>query len=151
MRHLQSGPASFEAFLAHQFCESILLPIATNSVLAGVVFLQYFRKAQIWVSPSGKDSNPGTAAQPLATLARAQQKVRDLHEVARTYDYQPIRIILHGGIYPITTPLVLKPEDSGDRTNLVIFAAVLGETPVLSGGIEIRGGNRRVRYREFLS
>jgi hypothetical protein len=104
-----------------------------------VFFAIFSQGAEIWVSPSGRDSNPGTAAQPLATLARAQQKARDLHEVARTYDYQPIRIILHGGTYSITKPIVLKPEDSGDRTNLVIFAAAPGETPVLSGGIEIRG------------
>jgi len=112
-------------------------------MLVWAAFFAFFaRSADIWVSPSGRDNGPGTISQPLATIARAQQKARDLHEVARTYDYQPIRILLRGGTYCITKPVVLKSEDSGDRTNFVTFAAAPGETPVLSGGIEIHGWKR---------
>jgi len=139
IRHLHFERASFK-YWHISFVNSFACRIATGSMLAAAVLFSFFaRGADIWVSPSGKDSNPGTASQPLATIARAQQKARDLHEVARTYDYQAIRIILHSGVYSITAPLRLKPEDSGDRTNFVIFAAAPGETPVLSGGVEIRG------------
>ena len=139
MRYLHLPRAPFKywhiSFVNLFFCR-----IATGLLAAGtVVFAQLAYGAEVWVSPSGKDSNPGTAAQPFATLARAQQKARDLHEVARTYDYQPIHIILHGGTYSITKPIVLKPEDSGDRNNFVTISAAPGETPVLSGGIEIHG------------
>jgi hypothetical protein len=139
MRCLHLGPASFK-YWHISFVNMVTCRIATGSLLVGALLCAHLsRGAEVWVSPSGKDSNPGTAAQPFATLARAQQKARDLHEVARTYDYQPVRIILHGGTYFTTKPIVLKPEDSGDRNNFVTIAAAPGETPVLSGGIELRG------------
>ena len=137
--HLHSGPAWFK-YWHISFVNSLARRIATGSLLVGAVLFSFFAQgADVWVSPSGKDSNPGTAALPFATITRAQQKARDFHEVSRTYDYQPVRILLRGGNYFITSPLVLKPDDSGDRTNFTIFAAVPGETPVLSGGVEIRG------------
>lgn len=39
------------------------------------------------------------------------------------------RVVLHGGTYPLTEPLVLGPQNSG-----VTWTAATGETPVLSGG-----------------
>src|SRR5690348_1028116 len=129
MRDLHSQAASFK-YWHISFMRSFVCRIATNSLLFALLLAtQFAQGAEVWVSPSGKDSNPGTKAQPFATLARAQQKVRDLHEVARTYDYQPIHIILQGGTYCITKPLVLKPEDSGDRNNFVTIAAAPGQTP----------------------
>ena len=142
MRDLHSRPSLFK-YWHISFVNPLIRRIVTSSLLVGMVLSARLAVgAEVWVSPSGKDSNPGTAEQPFATLARAQQKVRDLHEVARTYDYQPIRILLHGGTYSITKPIVLKPEDSGDRNNFVTIAAAPGETPILSGGIEIRGWKR---------
>src|SRR5690349_4128061 len=101
IRHLHSQRASFK-YWHISFVNSLVCRFATGSMLAGVVLFSFFAPGgEVWVSPSGKDSNPGTAAQPFATLARARQKARDLHEVARTYDYPPVRIILHGGIYQL--------------------------------------------------
>jgi hypothetical protein len=149
MRHLHSRPSLFK-YWHIRFVNTFVCRIATGSLLVGaILFAHLARGAEVWVSPSGKDSNPGTAAQPFASLARAQQKARDLHEVARTYDYQPIHIIMHGGTDYITKPIVLKPEDSGDRNNFVTIAAAPGETPVLSGGIEIRGWKRAAALAGF--
>ena len=47
------------------------------------------------------------------------------------------KVILHGGTYILTEPLVLGPEHSG-----LIIEAAPGETPILSGGRRIEGWHK---------
>ena len=54
--------------------------------------------AQIRVSPSGDDANPGTEARPVRTL----QHARDLARAQRVST-----VILLGGLYRMTEPLRL--------------------------------------------
>jgi hypothetical protein len=79
--------------------------------------------AEFHVAPNGSDTNPGTQAQPFATL----EKVRD---AAKSGD----RIVLKGGTYQLGETLVLGPQNSG-----VTWMAASGETPVLSGGVVVTG------------
>jgi Flp pilus assembly protein CpaB len=54
------------------FIVALLLIVAlTGSVLA----------AEIWVSPNGSDKNTGTKEQPLATVAMALRKARELRRL----------------------------------------------------------------------
>lgn len=89
---------------------------------------------ELWISPGGRDNNPGTAAQPLESIARAEEKVRALE---KRNDTEPIDIILRSGTYPLQAPIRLTADDSGSRTNPLVIAAAPGESPVLSGGIRI--------------
>jgi len=81
-----------------------------------------------YVSPAGKDSNPGTKDAPFATIARARDAVRPLA------GSKPITVVLSGGTYFLPETLVFKPEDSG-----VAYAAAPGENVILSGGRRISG------------
>lgn len=45
-----------------------------------------------------------------------------------------MRVLLRGGVYPITKPVCFDARDSGDTT----YAACEGQTPVLDGGATIR-------------
>ena len=83
----------------------------------------------LYVSPTGSDSNPGTRAKPLATPEAARAAARKLRKPS-----ERVTVYLSGGTYFLAKPLVLKPEDSG-----VTFAALPGETPVISGGVAISG------------
>ena len=139
MRHLQSGLAWFK-YWHISFVNSSACRITARSLLVWLCFFSIpARGVEVWVSPSGDDANPGTVAEPVATIARAQQKARDFREAARTYDYQPIHIILHGGLYPTTRALFLRAEDSGISNKALVISAAPGEKPVLSGGVAIRG------------
>ena len=132
MRHLQARLASFK-YWHISFVNSSAWRTTACSLLVGIIFFSVSaRGVDVWVSPLGDDANPGTASAPVATIARAQQKARDFREAARTYDYQQIRIVLHGGWYPVTRELLFRPEDSGDRTNPLVISAAPGEKPVLS-------------------
>lgn len=81
--------------------------------------------AQIYVSPHGNNGATGTAKHPVRTLAHA----RDLARAQRQS-----RILLAGGVYRLTQPLVLLPEDSG-----ISFAAEGPKQPMLSGAVQITG------------
>jgi hypothetical protein len=100
------------------------------AVLFALVYsesLAHDEPAVFYVAPDGRDSNPGTLERPFATLQRACG-------VARTVKDQPVQILLRGGTYPLTKPLILTPEDSG-----ITFAAYENERPVLSGGRVLAG------------
>src|SRR4051812_7612957 len=79
---------------------------------------------EYYVAPTGSDSNPGTNAQPFASLQKA-------HDTAMAGDTVWIR----GGTYTITTPrsanagIQLSKSGASD-TNRIKFWAVSGELPV---------------------
>lgn len=86
------------------------------------------------VAPNGNDANPGTRAKPFATLERVRKAIREVKK-----ERQPVTVLLRGGTYHLTAPLVFGPEDSGTAEAPVVFAAEPGEKPLLSGGRRITG------------
>jgi len=108
----------------------IALPIAlANIAMAGEA------QKTLYVSPVGDDSAPGTEAQPLKTIAKAQELVRTTAQ-NMTGD---IVVILGGGTYPIDKPIVFEPQDSGTGGHFVVYRAQSGQTPIISGGKRITG------------
>ena len=93
--------------------------------------------AELWVAPNGDDANPGTKENPLASPAIALRKARDLRRTNSPAVQEGVHIVLKGGIYPLTTPLTIRPEDSGTATSLTIIQAAPGEQPIISGGAPI--------------
>jgi parallel beta-helix repeat protein len=92
--------------------------------------------ATIHVSPKGSDANPGTAAEPVASLARA----RDLARTQRTkMPAEPITIQLAGGEYHLAEPLILTPEDSGTKEAPLIWRSTPDERAMLRAVREITG------------
>lgn len=86
--------------------------------------------AEWYVGPDGKDTNPGTAAAPLATFTAAR-------DAARAAGDGPHRIVALPGDYYLTTGLELGPLDNG----LTIEAAEPG-TVNLYGGRLVTGWQR---------
>jgi len=92
--------------------------------------------ADFVVAKNGSDTNPGTAAKPFATLARAKQAVRE--RLAAGIDAD-LTVLVREGTYELAEPLVFEPADSGTAEHAVIYAAYPGETVVLSGGRQLDG------------
>lgn len=82
------------------------------------------------VSPAGRDSNPGTAKKPFATLERARDAVRGQGGGD---------IVIHGGTYTLERPFELTPQDSGTKGKPVRYIAARGETPVFTSARAITG------------
>lgn len=72
---------------------------------------------QLYVSPNGSDSNPGTQSQPLKTPHEAQKRVQALPRPLTA----PVHIMLNPGTYYMPQPLELTgPLDSGSSKSTPI-------------------------------
>src|SRR5438477_5725524 len=101
----------------------------------------------LYVAPNGDDTWSGHAAMPssnrsdgpLATLPAAIRAARlARQDAAKTAG--GITLSLRSGLYQLTEPLVLTPEDSGiSATRPFTIAAYPGEKPIISGSRRITG------------
>jgi hypothetical protein len=95
--------------------------------------------AEIYVSPSGSDTNPGTKEKPMATVTMALRKAREMRRLNDAGVAGGIRIIVQQGTYELYEPIFVRPEDSGTPESPTTVEAAQGEKSVFSGGIKISG------------
>jgi len=95
--------------------------------------------ADFFVSAKGDDRDPGTARRPFASLARARDAVREKIAAGLSAD---VTVLIRGGVYRITEPIIFGPEDSGTAEFRVTYAAYPGERPIITGGRLIEGWKR---------
>ncbi len=115
-----------------------------NRILKKLTFLLIYNHlafslfaVEIWVSPMGADTNPGTFNQPLATVNMAQRKARELRRLNDPGIKQGVSIILKEGRYFLAEPLIFRPEDSGNSDAKTQIMAAPEARPVISGGMQI--------------
>lgn len=87
-----------------------------------------------YVSATGNDHHTGTQQQPFATITKARDMVR---EWKRTHLGENITVWLGGGEYLLSETLVFGSEDGAKPGQTILYAALPGEMPVLSGGRRI--------------
>ena len=80
--------------------------------------------ADIYVSPSGNDRNPGSREQPLQTVQTAIRKARELRRLNDPSIKNGINIWLSAGTYPVLETIILRPEDSGTSDSTTRIAAL---------------------------
>ncbi len=95
--------------------------------------------ADIYVAPNGSDGNPGTKDKPMATVAMALRKAREMRRLNDPAVANGVHIIVENGVYALSEPLFVRPEDSGTPTSPTIIEAAPGARPVLSGGLQVKG------------
>ncbi len=90
---------------------------------------------ELFVSPQGRDDDPGTKEQPLATLHAARDRVRQARENASTdTPIEPIQVWVREGVYELSSPFELTESDSGSSEAPVVYAAFENEKVYLRGG-----------------
>lgn len=104
-------------------------------VIAFTELLAVGGETEIYVSPQGDDTNPGTREFPLETLQGARDYIRGL----KASDRGNITVWFLGGTYQLNETVVFGPEDSGEGLAYITYAAYPGEKPVFSSGKEISG------------
>lgn len=87
----------------------------------------------LYVSPSGRDSNPGTREQPLASLDGARDLVRRLDKAACS----GITVYLRGGRYFLRGTVAFNASDSGLEGCPIRYEAYPSEEVFLDGGVVI--------------
>lgn len=90
---------------------------------------------QFWVAPDGDDANPGTKAAPFASIHRAKEAVFELKK-SRAID-RDIVITLKKGVYQLTEPFRITPQDGGEGEFRVVYQAEAPGQVVLSGGAPV--------------
>ena len=99
----------------------------------------------IHVSPDGNDAwtgkldhpNADRSEGPVATLTRARDIIRGWKSFAPLD--QPVHVVLADGVYSLTQPFVLTPQDSGTKSCPISYERAPGASPVISGGRTIGG------------
>jgi hypothetical protein len=110
----------------------IVFALLFNMILTGSVFA-----AEIWVAPNGSDMNNGTQQQPLATVAMALRKARELRRLNDPAIKGGIYIRVEQGVYQLTETLFIRPEDSGTADSPTIIEGATEGQSILSGGINL--------------
>ncbi|WP_207514160.1 right-handed parallel beta-helix repeat-containing protein [Longitalea luteola] len=95
--------------------------------------------ADIYVAPTGSDANPGTEDKPMASVAMALRKAREMRRLKDPAVANGIHIIVANGVYTFWEPLFVRPEDSGTPESPTIIEAAPGARPVFSGGMSVKG------------
>jgi len=115
-----------------------LIPFSKLLIVFLMVFTISASGAEIWVSPSGNDTNNGTKSNPLATVQMAMRKARELRRLKDPSIKDGIRIIVMSGTYYLNEPLFVRPEDSGTAESPTTIEADVNAKPIVSGGIQIK-------------
>jgi len=92
--------------------------------------------ADFWVSPTGADSNTGTASAPLANITTALEKWHYAQLRPGANSLNPLHVFLRGGFFSLIDVLHFQNKNP---TVEISIEACPGENPVLSGGVKIAG------------
>jgi hypothetical protein len=88
-----------------------------------------------WVATNGSDSATGASSDPFLTISHA----RDVIRANRNKGVCSINVNIKGGLYRLSGPLVFTSQDSGSSSAQITYKAAPGETPVISGAVQISG------------
>ncbi len=93
--------------------------------------------AELFVAPEGNDTNPGTAAQPLASLTGARDAIRALKKSGPLAE--PITVRLQSGTYMLSAEVRFGPDDSGTAEYPITYIGTGPGPVVLDGGRRLGG------------
>lgn len=74
-----------------------------------------------------------------ATPETFNEAIKTLRKAATKRQKSDIEVVLHGGTYHFTRPLVIDESLGGKNGHAVRFVAAEGELPVISGGVRVEG------------
>src|SRR6266480_3434358 len=79
-------------------------------------------RADLFVSPTGSDANPGSKTKPFATIEHARDVVRELKHAGKVHQ-AGLTVWLRGGDFLRTNALELTAADSGALNGPVVWLA----------------------------
>jgi hypothetical protein len=88
-----------------------------------------------WVAPNGSNEGKGDSSDPFLTIEHA----RDVIRANSNKGVCSINVNIKGGTYRLSGPLVFSSQDSGANGAEITYKAASGETPVISGSVQVSG------------
>ena len=98
--------------------------------------------ADLYVSPTGNDANPGTIKKPFRTLERARDEANRLLRLGRVAVNRKFNIYLRQGSYLRATPFVVSPTPKLPQGVRLVYQSYPGEQATLTGATRIAGWKR---------
>lgn len=98
-------------------------------VLLSQAFVPVACAFEVRVAPDG----------PVAHLAAGRDAVRAWRSGEGKGKIEPVRIIVAAGVYPISEPIILEPQDGGMESSPVTYEAAPNAHPIVTGGKRITG------------
>jgi hypothetical protein len=114
---------------------SLSFVVKLQTVLVALVSLTTAGATTVYVSPDGDDGLTGSIDAPLASLAGARDRVRQLRLQGKTVD----EVIFAGGTYWIDKPVSFEEADSGSSQTPIVYRAMPGKQVRFSGGAKVTG------------
>ncbi|WP_404307368.1 right-handed parallel beta-helix repeat-containing protein [Neorhodopirellula lusitana] len=108
------------------FFPGLIIAIALQLVSSTAI-----QGGELFVAPSGNDSNPGTQSAPFATLHKAKQVI------AANGNSESVHVHVANGTYYLPETLIFTPADSGTQDAPVLYQAESEGGVVLSGGLRL--------------
>ena len=90
----------------------------------------------LYVSPSGNDSNPGTTSSPFATITGAQNAIR-LLKGSTGLPTGGINVWLAAGTYNQSASIQFEAADSGSAACPIVYSAEPGQQVFVTGGLTL--------------
>ena len=100
-------------------------------LMASLSMFSILFAGEIYVSPRGNDKNAGTKEAPYLTLNHALKQAREWRRLNAPEVAGGISIRLEDGIYVQSTPLFIRPEDSGRPDSPTLISAVENAHPLI--------------------
>ncbi|HPS01993.1 MAG TPA: hypothetical protein PLA90_10650, partial [Candidatus Sumerlaeota bacterium] len=85
------------------------------------------------VAPDGQDTNPGTEAQPFATLEKARDTIRR----NKNKEGETVTVKIRAGEYSLEKSLIFSPEDSGTTGSPVVYQGPSSGEVRLTGAVPL--------------
>ncbi|MCX6901261.1 MAG: right-handed parallel beta-helix repeat-containing protein [Verrucomicrobia bacterium] len=117
--------------------ERLVTLMLAATIWSGLFLPNTTSAAEVFVEPTGNDSNPGTKAKPFATLERARDAARQIRDATPE---AAIRIVMRGGAYRIGRTIVFDLRDNAIGKATTEIVAAPNEHPILSGAVPLPGG-----------
>ena len=95
-------------------------------------------RAQLYVATAGSDTNPGTQAQPFASVQRAIDVAATLKSGGKSTE-GGIEINVAGGLYRLTKGITIPRSASGAKEAPLVLRGAEGATVRLTGGAVLSG------------
>ncbi|SFF20621.1 right-handed parallel beta-helix repeat-containing protein [Sunxiuqinia elliptica] len=114
-----------------------------------LINLSVIAQVNIYVSPVGNNNAAGSKEQPVATIKRAQELVRELKAQDGLPD-KGVRIMIEAGEYTLDESLVFTPEDNGEKDRPVIFQGAEPDGVLITAGRKITNW-RKVKNNHWVA
>ncbi|HEY5368145.1 MAG TPA: peptide-binding protein, partial [Hanamia sp.] len=107
----------------------VIKKILLTAIFLVIIITVVNAQTTFFISPKGKNTNPGTKEKPFATIDHAKLKARKIAG--------PVVLYLLGGVYYLSQPIVFTREDSRKKDKTLTIKNFNNQKVIISGAVAL--------------